>query len=132
MLIERNSISKKSFISRCFILLINFSFFQKFNFGLHNHNLFLEIENKLIVHSFGSLTSCFVLDSSLCCVVRTFQVWITFKLFLSAVIFVCEDVSFLYGSLSTHLFICFLNYLKIYELFEFRFEKLYFIDEFLI
>lgn len=43
MFIQGNTVAEKSFIARCLVFLVDFSIFQKLDFGLHRCDLLLEI-----------------------------------------------------------------------------------------
>ena len=83
MLIQRNTISQQGFVTRCLVFLIDLPIFQKFDFVLHKDDLFLKIQNVLISEVWRSFLHRILLNLPLFLLVGTFQIGVTFELFIS-------------------------------------------------
>ena len=62
MLVERNTIPKKSLITASFVFLVNFAIFQQLYLSFHQYNLSLHIQDVLLF----KCLSCLVLSLLVC------------------------------------------------------------------
>lgn len=74
VLIQRNAVSKKSLVSRCFVLLVDFSTLEFLDLVLQDHNLLLQVPNEFVLQLSILLILLVPLFSLLLLVVLALQV----------------------------------------------------------
>lgn len=83
MLVKRNSVPKKSFISTSFVLLVDFSVFEQLDFVLHQDDLLLHIEDILLLEILDNLVFVLPLGLLLLHFMRPFEVRVALEFLVS-------------------------------------------------
>jgi len=65
MLVEWDAITQEGLITASFVLLVDFTVFKKLNFGFHQNNLSLHVQDVFLFEMLSDLVLIFIMNSLL-------------------------------------------------------------------